>query len=333
MKIGLHYSFQVAPGERSHEVIRQGLEDIAWADRNGFASVVFAEHHFLEDGWIPRPMQLAAAAAAVTRHVRVGTDIVVLALHHPVAVAEEAAVADNLSGGRFILGVGLGWMQREFAGFGVPFKQRAVIYERSIGIVRRLLRGETVSDDEGHYRFKEARVRPQPVNPNGVPLWMGAIQDVALARVARVGDAWVMPPGASLAELVRQKGILTDAREAAGLPPFGEQPLRREVFVAETDTKAWELYAPGLRHEYGHVYRELYPSFPEDDTIDNIRTWGEDVFVVGAPRTVAAKLRRLQNDAGVTECLARCQLPTIPREAVRESLEGLAEVIRLLRHD
>ena len=103
IKIGLHYSFQVAALKDSSAVIRQALDDIAAADRDGFSSVVFAEHHFLEDGWIPRPMQLAAAAAAITTRMRVGTDIVILALHHPVAVAEEAAVADVLSGGRFVV--------------------------------------------------------------------------------------------------------------------------------------------------------------------------------------------------------------------------------------
>ena len=63
MKIGLHYSFQVAGSENAKDVIGQGMEDIAAADRDGFSSVVFAEHHFLADGWIPRPLQLAAAAS------------------------------------------------------------------------------------------------------------------------------------------------------------------------------------------------------------------------------------------------------------------------------
>src|SRR5215207_6663761 len=110
MKIGFHYSFQVAAHENSAAVIRGALDDIAAADRDGFSAVVFAEHHFLDDGWLPRPMLLAAAAAAVTKRMRVGTDIVILPLHHPVAVAEEAAVLDVMSGGRALLGVGLGWI-------------------------------------------------------------------------------------------------------------------------------------------------------------------------------------------------------------------------------
>jgi alkanesulfonate monooxygenase SsuD/methylene tetrahydromethanopterin reductase-like flavin-dependent oxidoreductase (luciferase family) len=331
VKIGLHYSFQVGPDSNAREVIHQGLEDIAAADRDGFSSVVFAEHHFLEDGWIPRPLQLAAAAAAVTKKMKVGTDIVILALHHPVAVAEEAAVNDILSGGRFILGIGLGWIKEEFDGFGVPYKERAAVYERSINIVKRLLAGEKVSNDQPPYRFKGAQVRPLPVNPKGVPLWMGALGDAALPRIARVGDAWVMPPGTRLDELVRQRKILTEARAAAGLPPFVDQPLRREAFVAETDDKAWELFAHGLRHEYGKVYRPLHPTYPDDDSIANLQKWGKDMFVVGSPRTVADELGRYQKALGATECLIRFQLPGVPGGAIRECLQGFREVIRLLQ--
>lgn len=329
MKLGFHYSFQVAAHENSATVIRQALDDIAAADRDGFSSVVFAEHHFLDDGWLPRPMQLAAAAAAVTRNMRVGTDIVILALHHPVAVAEEAAVADVLSAGRFILGCGLGWVENEFNGFGVPFKQRARIYEQSLDNVKRLLRGETVSN-QGHYTFENARVRPLPVNPDGVPLWMGALTDVALKRVARVGDAWVMPPGNRLQLLRRQQQILHEEREAAGVPPVREQPLRREAFVAETDEQAWELFAHGLRHEYGNVYRPLHPTYPENDSVNNLRKWGEDVFVVGSPETVAAELKRYQTELNATECLLRFQLPHVPSGAIRECLSGFRDVKRIL---
>ncbi|MCQ0008346.1 LLM class flavin-dependent oxidoreductase [Actinomadura madurae] len=329
VRIGLHYSFQAGPDESASAVIDDGLTDIAAADDAGFSSVVFAEHHFLDDGWLPRPMMLAAAAAAVTRRMRIGTDIVILALHHPVAVAEEAAVLDVMSGGRAILGVGLGWIEREFAGFGVPYARRAKIYQESIDVVRRLLRGELV-DHEGHHSFRGARISPLPVNPDGVPLWMGALEDPGVRRAARSGDAWVMPPGNRLERLVAQKRLFDDTRALAGLLPVGEQPLRREVFVAETDARAWELFAPGIRHEYGNVYRPLHPTYPDDDSIDNLRAWGEGLFLVGSPETVATELVRYKEQLSVTECLVRCQLPGIPGAAVKEALAGLAEVIALL---
>lgn len=329
MNVGLHYSFQVAAGESVAGVIQAGLEDIRWADANGFTSVVFAEHHFLDDGWLPRPMLLAAAAAAVTRRMRVGTDIVILPLHHPVAVAEEAAVLDVMSGGRALLGVGLGWIQAEFDGFGVPYRRRARVYQRSIEIVRALLRGETVGDD-GHYRFEGAKVRPLPANAAGIPFWMGALEDAGVQRAARSGDAWIMPPGHDLGRLVEQRRLFCDTRHAAGLDPVNEQPLRREAFVAESDATAWDLFAPGLRHEYGKVYRPLHPSYPENDTRDALRKWGAGRFLVGSPETVAAELRRYEHELGVTECLVRLQLPGVGEAAVREALRGFKDVIDLL---
>lgn len=330
MKIGLHYSLQVAPGERSADVMRDALTDIAWADRHGFSCAVFAEHHFMADCWIPQPMQMAAAAAAITTHMRIGTDICVLPLHHPVEVAEQAAVLDNVSGGRALLGVGLGWARNEYDGFGVPYQARGAQYERSITQVKRLLAGERVDSEDGHYRFKGAQIRPLPVNPSGVPLWVAAIRDVALPRVARLGDSWIMWPGAGIAELARQKQIVTHARTAAGLPLMKEQPLRRETFVAETDREAWEIFADGIRHEYGKVYRAMNPGYPDNDTLDNLRQWGAEMFAIGSPQTVAAQFKRYRDELGVTEILARIQLPTVPRGAVRDCLEGLREVMAIL---
>ncbi|WP_157988055.1 LLM class flavin-dependent oxidoreductase [Jiangella endophytica] len=329
MKIGLHYSFQVAPHESGQRVVERGLRDIAAADARGFSSVVFAEHHFLDDGWLPRPMLLASAAAAVTTRMRIGTDIVILPLHHPVAVAEEAAVLDLMSGGRAILGVGLGWVEAEFDGFGVPYRRRARIYQESIGVVRRLLAGEVV-DGEGHYAFRGARVRPLPVNPGGVPLWMGALEDPGVRRAAASGDAWVMPPGNRVDKLRRQLALFRETRESAGLAPATEQPLRREAFVAETDDRAWELFAPGIRHEYGRVYRPLHPTYPDDDSIDNLRRWADGRFLIGSPETVAADLRRYEDELGVTECLIRFQLPGVGDEVIGDALDGFAATIALL---
>lgn len=325
MDIGLHYSFQSTDGDWA-ELIRCGLADIVTAEALGFRTVVFAEHHFSADGWLPRPMMLAAAAAAVTRRVRLGTNIVILPLHHPVAVAEEAAVLDVMSGGRAVLGVALGWKQDEYAGFGVPFRERARIFESSIDAVRRLLRGETVSRADGHYTFADAAIRPLPLQAGGPTFWMGALADKGIRRAARTADAWVMAH-THVDELRRQKAMFDECRAAAGVSPVLEQPIRREVFVGETDEQAWRTFAPGLRHEFGDFYRSLHPKYPEDDTIANLRRYGDGVWVVGSVETVVAELRRLEEQLGVSEVLVRVQLPGVASEAVRECLAGLGEVI------
>jgi alkanesulfonate monooxygenase SsuD/methylene tetrahydromethanopterin reductase-like flavin-dependent oxidoreductase (luciferase family) len=149
-------------------------------------------------------------------------------------------------------------------------------------------------------------------------------------RLARLADAWMMPPMPRITTLKRQKAMFDEVRAEAGLPPVTEQPMRREVFVAETTEAAWQAFAPGLRHEYGKVYRQWDPTYPDKDTADALRAWGEDNFPVGTPDVVADQLRANGEELQATEALVRYQLPGVHKSAVQECFEGLREVRRLL---
>jgi alkanesulfonate monooxygenase SsuD/methylene tetrahydromethanopterin reductase-like flavin-dependent oxidoreductase (luciferase family) len=275
-------------------------------------------------------MMLAAAAAAVTTHMRVGSDIVVLPLHHPVAVAEEAALLDVMSGGRAILGVGLGSAKNEFEGFGVPWDDRTAVYDGSTSVVRDLLAGNTVDVDVPPYTGVGARVRPAPVNPEGVPLWIGALYDRGVRRAAVEGDAWVMPPILRTPDLAKKKLKYDEARAEGGLPPAGERPLRRDAFVAETDDEAWTLFLPAVRYLFGTVWRAFDPTYPDHDTDAALRAWGEDLFLVGSPETVAERALGLAAELDVTEYLLRFDVPEISDGAIDACLDGLGEVVRIL---
>lgn len=123
--------------ERSYNhYYAEALEEVAEADRLGFDTVWMSEHHFSGDGFLPSPLVMAAAIAARTRRIRIGTSIMVLPLHHPLRVAEDAAVVDLISGGRLILGVAAGYTEAEFAGFGIDRKQRASRLEEGVDIIR-----------------------------------------------------------------------------------------------------------------------------------------------------------------------------------------------------
>jgi alkanesulfonate monooxygenase SsuD/methylene tetrahydromethanopterin reductase-like flavin-dependent oxidoreductase (luciferase family) len=139
------------------ELYGRTLELIEEADRLGAAVIFFGEHHFADDGYLPQPLTFAAAVAARTQRIRVGTSVLLASLRHPLHIAEEAAVVDILSGGRLELGMGAGYVPDDFLAFGVERADKFKRLDHAIAEVRRLLDGV---------------VRPRPVQER-LPIWCG----------------------------------------------------------------------------------------------------------------------------------------------------------------
>ena len=323
--VGVHMSVQ-SYGRKWPEVVREVLDDVRLADEVGLSSVLFAEHHFIEDAWVPRPLTMAAAAAAVTTRLRVGSDIAIAPLVHPVTMAEDAAVVDAISGGRCVLGLGAGWRKEDFAGMGVDFSRRYSLFEESVTAVRRLLNGEELSRPDGPYPMDRARLRVEPVQPGGPPIWLGATGDKGIRRAALLGDAWIMSPQVRVPQLAVGKVLYDEALEEAGRPMPVDRPLRREAFVAETDEEAWQGFAAGLAHEYGIVYRSRHPDFPAGGSLAELQKWAEGLVVVGSTDTVRASLQELGEVLGATEVLVRVHLPGIEPARSRHSIRLLGEL-------
>lgn len=328
--VGLHLSTPSGTGESWQTLIRGTLELVAEADRRGFSSALFPEHHFSEGVSLPSPLQLATAAAAVSTRMRVGSNVTLLALHHPVTIAEQAATLDLVSGGRAVLGVGLGWLAREFDGLGVPFRRRAEIYDRSLRQVRALLAGETVDCDEPPHRFKRARVHPLRDGGATVPIRVGATAEVAVRRAARLGDAWIMGPFPTVGELEPLKRIFEQERADHGLPPAAEQPLRRDIFIADTEREAWARFAPGVRASWGGFYATDQPDRPKLDSLDDLRRWSADRLVVGTVDSVGAELEAISDRLGATEILVRWALPGVDRDAAADCFDAIGSVVERL---
>src|SRR5712692_6161168 len=121
MNFGLVYSFQIPAGSSvSHaQLWKDALAEAELAERLGYDSIFLVEHHFLEDGMNPSLLTSAAAIAARTERVRIGTSCYLLPLHHPIETAENAAVVDNISNGRLTMGLAAAYRDEEFSGFGL----------------------------------------------------------------------------------------------------------------------------------------------------------------------------------------------------------------------
>lgn len=167
-------------GTPAPELYRAALEIAAYADSIGVDRIGVMEHHGSEDGYLPRPFQLAAAIAAVTQDTMLNLGAVILPLHDPIAVAEEIAVLDLIANGRFKVIFGAGYVPAEFAMFGKSLRDRAKLMDGGIAAILRALKGERF-DFEG----RPVCVRPLPIRPPEDILMVGGGVPAAAMRAAR----------------------------------------------------------------------------------------------------------------------------------------------------
>lgn len=154
------------------------------AEALGYESVWLPEHHGTADGFLPSPLVIAAAIAARTTRIRVGTSVLLLPLHNPIRVAEDVTVADHISGGRMMLGVGQGYAPEEFELLEIDRRHRPSRFEESIQIIRAAVRDGRTGLEGRRFRIPTG---PFPL-ASDVPIHIGATGGPALDRAVRLGD-------------------------------------------------------------------------------------------------------------------------------------------------
>jgi probable F420-dependent oxidoreductase len=137
------------------------------------------------------PLAVLAAAAAVTKNIRIGTSVLLAALRHPVLLAKQLATIDFLSAGRLTVGVGFGSRESDFTATEVPFEKRGGRAEEAIRLIRRLWAEERVDHQGKFFHVENLALGPRPVQTPGPPIWMGGSADSALKRAARMADGYI----------------------------------------------------------------------------------------------------------------------------------------------
>lgn len=191
------------------------LHQIAAAEGLGFDSVWLTEHHFCDDGYTPSPLVLASAIGARTQRMRIGTNLMLLPLHDPVRIAEDSATLSLITGGRFDLGVGIGYRQSEFDQFQRKLSHRPSLVEEGIEIIRRAWTGERVNFEGKRFSVGDLAVTPAPVQKPDILL--GGMVEPAIQRAARVADGFLCTGGIGLdiySEALQQQGKSIDDGKA-----------------------------------------------------------------------------------------------------------------------
>jgi probable F420-dependent oxidoreductase len=188
------------------------------------------------------PLVALTAIAARTSRIRLGTGVNILSQANPLYLAKQAASLDFVSNGRFMLGLGVGWLREEFEAVGVPFEKRGARFDDYVVAMRKFWSGEVVEHESEFVHWHGFKSHPLPKQKPGVPIVVGGAQGKALARVAKYGDGWFAPSAAAeqLEPLLKELG-----RECAKI---GRDPKTIELSV---------MWAPQAGLDAAKRFRDL----------------------------------------------------------------------------
>ena len=273
IRFGMWYDFRNPPAWKRpyDQLYNEIIDQIVWGEENGFDDIWLSEHHFIEDGYSPALMPIAAAIASRTKKIHIGTSVILLPFHNPVRMAEDAATVDVISGGRFELGVGVGYKVEEFESFAVSSKERGARTNEGLEIIRRLWEGETLTFEGKYYTVTKAKLTPEPIQQPRPPIWVGGFTPPALRRAAKYGDGYIgVGPLKEAYEryvtaLEKVGKSTTDIRLAGGY--FWLIP-------SEDPDKTWNEAAEHVRYQV-NAYAEwsekagmpLFPKVPDTDAL------------------------------------------------------------------
>lgn len=338
LKFGVLWPFRNPGGVAWDTFYQSQLDLIVESERLGFDEAWLTEHHFIDDGYSPSLFPIGAAIAARTQRIRIGTFLLLLPLHNPVQVAEDTAVLDIISGGRFDLGVGLGYRPGEFDAQGIPAGERAGRMRESLPILRRLLSGETVTVDGKYTTLHDIRISPPALQRPHPPIWVGGTAPKAVQRAADMGMHFLSGGPGSTA--IYDNALRTAGRDPDDFHVAATVP----TYVAPTREQAWRIAAEPLRYmasgylkwtaEASGTSEEELPTLPsaaEIATQQSMDFFGEDMMV-GTPEDVIAKIERHRSDTRLTHLVSAMALPGMPADDVRAGMDLFArEVIPYFR--
>jgi alkanesulfonate monooxygenase SsuD/methylene tetrahydromethanopterin reductase-like flavin-dependent oxidoreductase (luciferase family) len=333
-------SCQRYPGDRRSDAdrYREALELAEEAERLGFDSVWTSEHHFVDDAYMPSVLPVCAAIAARTTRVAVGTALVLAPFYDPLRLAEDAATVDLIAGGRFVLGLGLGWRAEEFEALGVRLSERARRLEDAVAVLRQAWSGGLVTGTPSR-PYGGVAVTPAPAASSGPPIWIGAFVERAVRRAGRISDGFMATEvtPSSFAEQVRWA---REELERAGRDPAEfTWSMHLPTFAWPDGEEGWRLVLPH-HHYVWWKYEDMEdargrtgPPPPAPPITAEREAELRDMIVCGTPAEVAEQIGALRDAAGGRlHYIARLYWPGmeagVQRAAMRVFAEEVAPALR-----
>ncbi|MFZ4407747.1 MAG: LLM class flavin-dependent oxidoreductase [Paracraurococcus sp.] len=328
------------PAETPAQVLANTVRQVRLAEDLGFDATWFAEHHFSNASVCASPLMMAMHCAAVTTRIRLGPAVVVLPLHHPLRVAQEVAMLDQISGGRVLLGFGPGHQPHEFRSLQVPLESRYARLLEGWDIVEQALTTGRVHHLGEHYRIEDTPVAAGTLSGRMPPMFVATATPAVLARGIRAGATPMISQGyrTGAQALPMRQAILEAWRAAGGAEPM-PLGIQRYLFVTEDAAEARQaaegllalarntLALRGAAPARDGVHLRAVP-FQGEPTVE----WLLEHGLIGAPAKIAEQLAADMRLLRPTHYSLYMGFTGLPGAAVERSLSRFGrEVLPLLR--
>ena len=348
MKFGIFYIVPWHESFTQEQALNQALEQIELADQLGIDEVWLGEHRFSRHGLLSGIWSFLGAVAGRTKRIRIGTAVIVLPLHNPVLVAEEVAMLDVISGGRFNFGIGAGYQRQEFEGVGVDIDESRERFHEAVDVMIKAWTEEKLTYHGKFTNVDDVWVLPKPVQKPYPPLFQAvstspASVEFAASRQIQViagGPTDIMGQAPEVIKMWRQK-MEEHGHEHAHLDP----PMSKSIYVAPTMEEA-ESDPIGLEDFSSRVLRSIgsngapigLPMDKNGNIAKGYEHWAnrqndrdrrDDLGhaglppLRGTPDVVIERLKLVQ-EAGINHVFGSFGFAGLPHEKVMRSIELFA---------
>jgi natural product biosynthesis luciferase-like monooxygenase protein len=343
MKFGLNFFPSVRPDQISAaDYYNDALELAVAAEQLGFSHIKTVEHYFRAyGGYSPSPIVFLSAVAQRTQRIRLVTGAVLPAFNHPIKLAGELAMLDNLSGGRVDAGFARAFLPEEFDNFHVPLSESRARYEDCIAAVKRLWTEENVVFDGKIHHFGPITMLPRPLQKPHPPMWGTAVRTPeSFDWIGRAGlNLMFIAYSSDRDAIVSNLNAYRDAYAATGSSSGGRVQLAYHCLVAESDEQArrearpfmeqyLEVYAESLTSWAGRT-SDQYPGY--EQLYDQVRALSFDRMLdagrafLGSPETVADQIREVCLRYGEIELSLQVSFGFMPKKTTLRTVRLLAE--------
>ncbi|MCL0044458.1 LLM class flavin-dependent oxidoreductase [Dehalococcoidia bacterium] len=329
MRFGLSILNQWLGDEGMSTKLAETVEQAHAAKEAGFDMITNTGQHYLTYPYQqPAILPYLAYLAAAADGMHVAATVLLLPLLSPVDVAESVASLDAMTGGRFILGVGLGYREVENIAFGTTPKERVPRMLESLEVMKRLWTENEVEYNGTFYTIPRVKLATRTVQKPYPPIWVGASSSPAVRRAARLGYPWLIGPHSTIATLEPQINMYKQILHGGGIEGTSHLPMIRELYVDTNAASAFDKARPYLEPKY-----QQYAAWGQDTVLPGQESFrqrsflelAKDRFLIGSPDQVVEAIDGYQKRLGISDLIFRMQWPGMPHIAVMHQIDLLGQ--------